>query len=287
MRIAHFTAGTVGVGHFVRAYAIRRALGRAGFRGEFRLFGPRLPFPVTSALDWHTPIVVEPKAQGDPTLARSSSLTTALVDYQPDLLLVDLHWVPVHHVVQLFDCEVWLLLRKCIDRWFVGPPQAPYDPARWGRIIAIEPIEHPSITHHIDPIVCANPDECRPETALREHLGAPDDQTLAVVAHTGPVEEQEALMAVGEENVHVVHFDLTDPEALFPLAEWLPGADVIMTGAGYNAYWESKWLGFHDRCFFTAFPRPIDDQAWRVRECAEYRPKENGADALARWIVES
>jgi hypothetical protein len=58
-----------------------------------------------------------------------------------------------------------------------------------------------------------------------------------------------------------------------------------MTGAGYNAYWESKWLGFHHRCFFTPFPRPIDDQAWRVRECADHWPRENGADTLARWIV--
>jgi NAD(P)-dependent dehydrogenase (short-subunit alcohol dehydrogenase family) len=150
----------------------------------------------------------------------------------------------------------------------------------------MEPIEHSSITHRIDPIVVCNPDECRPPDALRRHLNVPDDKTLAVVAHTGPKQEQEALYAIGEEDVHVVHFDLTDPDALFPLAEWLGGADVIMTGAGFNAYWESKWLGFYDRCFFTAFPRKIDDQAWRVRECTDYWPKENGADQLARWIVE-
>lgn len=285
MRIAHFTAGTVGVGHYVHGFAMRRALERAGFAGEFRLFGPPWSFPCAQ-VDWYAPTAIEGETLLEGSRADGCELTRALLEYRPDLLIVELFWPPIHHIRRLFDCEVWLLLRKCVDQWFVGPPEAPYDPARWDRIIAMEPIEHSSITHRIDPIVCVNPDECRPDTALREYLQVPDDKTLAVVAHTGPIEEQEALAAVGEEDVHVAHFDLNDSEALFPLAEWLPGADVIMTGAGYNTYWESKWLGFYDRCFFTAFPRHIDDQAWRVRECADHWPRENGADTLARWIME-
>ncbi len=58
-----------------------------------------------------------------------------------------------------------------------------------------------------------------------------------------------------------------------------------MTGAGYNTYWESKWLGYFDRCYFTPFPCAIDDQAWRMRECADYWPTANGADTLAEWIL--
>lgn len=65
----------------------------------------------------------------------------------------------------------------------------------------------------------------------------------------------------------------------------LSDADLIFAGAGFNAYWESKWLGWFERTRFTAFPRPIDDQAWRLRACADYWPKENGADQIARWIV--
>lgn len=285
MKIAHFTAGTIGAAHFIHAYAIRRALGRAGFTGDYRLFAPTWRYPFVMAHDWYERIEVVPERQLDIAQAADTSLTRTLRGFRPDLIIAELFWAPLHHIRHLFDCEVWLLLRKCVDQWFVGPPEARYDPARWDRIIAMEPIEHPSITHRIDPVVCANPDECQPDAALREHLGVADEKTLAVVAHTGPREEQDALAAVGEEDVHVAHFDLNDPDSLFPLAEWLPGADVIMTGAGFNAYWESKWLGFYDRCFFTAFPRPIDDQAWRARECADYWPKENGADTLSRWIV--
>jgi hypothetical protein len=284
-RIAHFTAGTIGVGHFVHAYAIHRALGRAGFDGEFRLFGPKWPYACT-ALPWYRPTAIDGPALLDPRRAAHTDLARALLAYRPDLLLIDMFWAPIHHLRRLLDCEVWLLLRKFVDPFLVGIGETFYDPARWDRIIAIEPIDHPSLTHRVEPIVCANPDECRPPEALRERLNVPPEKTLAVVAHTGSREEQQVLAAVGDEDVQVVHFDLTDAASPFPLAEWLGGADVIMTGAGYNTFWESRWLGFHDRCFFTAFPRPIDDQAWRARQCADHTPTANGADTIAGWIVE-
>ena len=89
-----------------------------------------------------------------------------------------------------------------------------------------------------------------------------------------------------QRNCIVMSFDATDPAALFPLAEWLSGADAICTGAGYNSFWEARWLGYYNRTRFTAFGRHIDDQEWRLTECADYTPKENGADQLARWMME-
>ena len=83
----------------------------------------------------------------------------------------------------------------------------------------------------------------------------------------------------------VVYCSLYEELAPFPLAEWLPGADAICTGAGYNSFWEARTLGYFDRTHFTPFSHHIDDQAWRVRECAHYSPKENGADRLAQWIL--
>jgi hypothetical protein len=59
----------------------------------------------------------------------------------------------------------------------------------------------------------------------------------------------------------------------------------VATGAGYNSFWEARWLGYADRTTFTAFARPIDDQVWRVRECGAHTMRENGADALARAIL--
>jgi hypothetical protein len=195
-------------------------------------------------VDWYQPTTIDGPALLDVERAADTALARGLREFAPDVLIVEMFWAPIHHIRRLFDCEVWLLLRKCIPEWFVGPPEARYDPARWDRIIAMEPIEHPSITHTIDPIVCANPGECHPPDALRRRLGVPAGKTLAVVAHTGPQTEQDALAAVGAEDVHVVH-----------------------------------------RCVFTPFRRPIDDQAWRARACADVWPASNGADTLANWIL--
>ncbi len=71
----------------------------------------------------------------------------------------------------------------------------------------------------------------------------------------------------------------------FPAAEWLGGADRIVAGAGYNAFWEAHWLGYAERTEWIPFRRTIDDQALRVELSRGMTPRENGADTLARWIA--
>ena len=46
MKIGFFTAGTIGAGHLLRGMALERGLRRAGFGGEFRMFGPPEAFPM-------------------------------------------------------------------------------------------------------------------------------------------------------------------------------------------------------------------------------------------------
>jgi hypothetical protein len=135
----------------------------------------------------------------------------------------------------------------------------------------------------VDPVVICNPDECRPPGALRERLGVPAGRRLSVVLQAGRRGESEQLQRLAGEGAAVL--DLFDPEAPFPAAEWLGGADRIVAGAGYNAFWESRWLGYHERTEWMPFPRSIDDQALRLELGRATRPRENGADVLARWIL--
>jgi hypothetical protein len=158
-----------------------------------------------------------------------------------------------------------------------------FDAGRFARLFAIEPnLGDGPWTDTIEPIVVANPDECRPRDALRRHFGVSEGARLDVVVHAGRAGERARLHRRGSgEQV----LDLFDDAALFPAAEWLGGADHIATGAGYNSFWEAQWLGYAGRTTFTPFPRPIDDQAWRVRECAGHTMRENGADMLAHAIL--
>jgi hypothetical protein len=284
VKVAYFTAGTVGVGHLVRGLAIRRALARAGFRGAYRMFGPPLPFAAAARCDYESLEIQAEAALRDPLRAAESALAGRLADFAPDLLLVDLFWAPLRWILPSLACEAWLLIRICPEVWLVGPPSSPFAPAQYRRIVAIEPVPLPEVETVIYPVVIANPDELEPPDGLRRKLGFAAGRELVVVVHAGERGEAQRLRAAaGVENPVVL--DLFHGDALFPAAPWLAGADRVVAGAGYNAFWEAHWLGYADRTTFLAFPRSIDDQALRLETLAGAVPKENGADVLARWIL--
>ena len=281
-RVAYVSGGTVGAGHLVRGLAVGRGLTRRGFQGIYRMFGPALPYAVAQRPEYTTIPMAERELR-DPTRAPASALATALRDFRPNLLVVDMFWAPLHHILPLADCEAWLLIRTCPRVWLTGPQDMPFNGAQYARIIAIEPVRHAAIRERIDPIVVCNPDECRPHDALRERLRIAPNRPLVALMHAGLAGEVWQLEH--DPNDEPAVFDLFAEDALFPLAEWLPGADRIIAAAGYNSFWEARWLGYAERTQFTPLPRQIDDQAWRVANCSRYAMKENGADTLAGWIT--
>jgi hypothetical protein len=285
VKVAYFTAGTVGAGHLVRGLALGRGLARARFRGGYRIFSPQLPFPAAHGLAEHEPVAVETdRTLRDRQLAQTSRLAAQLRDYAPDLLLVDMFWAPLRWILSGLRCEAWLLVRLCPPHWLTGPPGMPFEPSQYARIIAVEPMPDRGAREAIAPVVVCNPDECQPQGALRERLGIPAGRPLTVVLQAGQRGESEQLLRVAGEGAVVL--DLFEPEAPFPAAEWLRGADRIVAGAGYNAYWESRWIGYAARAEHIPFPRSIDDQALRLTLGSGVSLRENGADTLARWILE-
>ncbi len=283
MRVGFFTAGTVGAGHVILGLALERGLYRNGFTGEFRMFGPVEAFPTTQGPSRQL-VPINQEELENPFTAEESALKTALHEYRPDLLLVDIFWAPLLYVLPIDHCECWLLIRKVPDRWLTGTFTSPFDPSPYTRIVGTEPVAFPALTDAVDPVVVCNPDECRTATALREYLHVPSDQRLVILAQAGQPGESDELQHEAPQQDFVFRPSL-DHEALFPLAPWLPGADLIYAGTGYNMFWEAKWLGYFDQCRFTAFERRVDDQAWRLNNCADYDMRENGADRLASWIL--
>ncbi len=284
MRVAFFTGGTVGAGHFVHGLALERALGRAGFRGVYRMFGPPLAFAGLPGRPSYEAVEVKDDARlRDPGLAPASDLGGRLRRFAPDLLLVDMFWAPLRWLLPALGCEAWLLLRLCPPVWLTGPPGMPFDRRPYRRVLGMEPVGYSVLDETVDPLVVANPDECRPPEALRERLGVAPGGRLAVVAHAGVAGEAARLEQAAGEPVRLL--DLFEQGAPFPAAEWLGGADLVVSGGGYNAFWEAHWLGYAGRSRFVPFARSIDDQAARCRDFLGHRPRANGADTLARQIV--
>jgi hypothetical protein len=284
MRVAFFTGGTVGAGHLARGIAVGRALARAGFGGSYRMFGPRQPFAAGARDDWEA-VDIRPDLLGAPEAAPHTELAQRILAFAPDLLIVDMFWAPLRYALPSLACERWLLLRSFPSPWLVGPPGAPFDAGQYSRIVAIEPVSAPAITHTIDPIVLVNPDEQKPRGALRRRLGASDDQRLVAVMQAGVPGERAQLAPAPKTNELLVTLDMFAAEALFPAAEWLGDCDAIHCGAGYNSFWEARWLGYAARTMFTPFPRRNDDQGWRLTRCIDHPMLANGADTLARWIA--
>ena len=79
MKVAFFSAGTVGAGHLMRGIALRRGLARAGFQGDYRVFGPPRPFRVAGEQDGHEAVEIRNDATlHDRNLAQVSRLAEAL-----------------------------------------------------------------------------------------------------------------------------------------------------------------------------------------------------------------
>ena len=263
------------------------------------MFGPRTALRSAARPGYHA-LPIEPEELGDPARAGASALAGALTAFAPDILIVDLFWAPLRLLLPLPSCEAWLLVRRAPPVWLVGPKDHPFLPEQYARVIAIEPNAIEAGSHDtVDPIVAVNPDEQRLAGALRDALGVARDEPLHVVHQAGEHGEWSRLVeTTSHRPLHVfaparedappvaayAGIHVHDGDAFTPLAAWLGDADVLHTGAGYNAYWEARWLGYDAKTTFTPFRRNIDDQSWRLRTCASFVPRENGADTLVREL---
>jgi hypothetical protein len=284
VRIAYFSSGDVGAGHLVRGVAIERALARTGVRAEYRIVYGALPFATPPGVELHA-VPIDRKALSDPHAAPHTELARALATFTPDVLLVDLFWAPLVHILPTLTCEAWLLVRDCHPHWLGGPFSRGFDEKRYTRVIGIEPGVPVAVRESIEPIVVCNRDECRPPRALRERFGVPDDRSLTLIAQAGAPGELELLERQGYEGTDVVvRARIDDATPLFPLAPWLPGADRIVGGAGYNLFWETRWLDLSARAELRPFARSNEDQSRRLRLARDHRMRANGADALAQML---
>ncbi|HVJ91273.1 MAG TPA: hypothetical protein VM580_15825, partial [Labilithrix sp.] len=295
-KITFFTAGTIGAGHLARGITIERALARASSCAELTIVGPPSPFTVAEHSSYRA-IGMDPAELFDRRRAPESLLAKTLYELAPDVLVVDMFWAPLLRILPRLKAEAWLLVRKVPPDWFVGPPGHSFDRMQFARIVGIEP-GLDGVDETIDPLVLVRPEELRPRGSLRAALDLAPSDPLVVVHHAGGPGEYDRLLDRATKPAHVFtlprrgevstasNFETThhDGARFFPFAEWLADADEIVTGAGYNTYWETRSLRLDAKVVHVPFPRPLDDQAWRVASQRAFLPRDNGADVLVRML---
>lgn len=275
MHVVYVTAGTVGIGDTMHGLALQEAARRAGFAGRVTVVCPPLGVDAITARADVVEVAMPPQALADPATASATALASTLRRLAPDVLVVGHFWAPMTWLVPALGVPAWLLVRKAPPRWLMGPPQLPFQPGRWDRILEIEPVGFVVDGRALEawpPLVVCNPDELWSRREARAALGIDDDDPLTLVFQAGEAGECDALPAGSG---RVLRPGLSGP---FPIARALRAADHVVTGAGYNAFWESVWLKTRGHTTFHPFARRIDDQAWRLTLSSTMA--ENGADRL-------
>lgn len=280
-RIVFMTSTMQGAGHLARAYAVYRGLARRGDPFSFTVIAPASPYPIDHIAWTYVPVAYERDELRTPQAAEQSAVAAALRRAKPDIVIVDMFWLPLFHVRSLTEfghTPWWLLLRNVPPTWLRGSLTIRWNANQYDRVIGIEPIVDLPTTHSLSPVV-----------GNERLLPLPEPTRDTLIAHVGMGAEFQKLCATFNEGggaaIDAHTLGGANDEATFPLADRYPTYRRIIGGGGYNFVWETVWAGVQDRTRYVPFERPIDDQKRRIAAARSFDMKSNGADDLAHWLL--
>ncbi len=133
----------------------------------------------------------------------------------------------------------------------------------------------------INPVVIRNRNEILSKKDALAKLGIKKRGKICLFAFNGRPGEFERIKKdysyledVGYQMVYSTNFK----GGLFPVVDYFNGFDLIICGAGYNAFWEVMY--FRKEAIFVPVWRRFESQRQRIQECGDYFFEENGSDQL-------
>ena len=291
MRTAFFTFGS-GAGNLMIGAALYNGLKRAGIRTEFTAitdceFSKHFTSCLGPGFNVRN-IRREPEKLFRDDL--NTELFSVLEEISPDLILVYKVWLPIMPLIGEFKCPKILLLRQCPELWmhirtgehdFIHINTGDYDAA-----LSIEPGFLPEGFSSVPPLVLKNRDELPSKAEAREALEIEEGKKCCIIAQNGRPGEFERILAESSgtgdlSDYRMIYTSNRDTKALslFPLIDYLPAADFIIAGAGYNLFYESRYLNIPGR--FFSFKRDAENPQWRIDNNSGCTFTENGADTIA------
>jgi hypothetical protein len=291
VRIVYYTTGTTGSGNLVLGISIANAVRRHGGEHDFAILSSSPGF--TQLADQmgvrHQEIPFEDETQLSRKASRSSSLYKAIVSLDPDVLIVALHWFMLNGFIRELPCRKVFLCRQVDERFFripVAGGHLTFRPEDYDLALAIEPFPTTQPFRRIDPLILRNRDEILSrENALRE-LGLTEGRNHCLFAFNGKPGDFERLRKMYsylEDEGYEMAYSTNYRGGLFPAVDYFNAFEMLICGAGYNAFWEAVF--FEKEAIFVPEQRRFENQAWRVEQCQEYVFKRNGADEVAELIL--
>ena len=269
-----------------------QAFRRAGLPAEYSMLSVETEY-ARFAEKLGVPLAMVPPEDEDvlsPRRFRDSELFAAIRAADPDVLIVDLHWFALDAFIRELPCRKVILIRRVDPRYFrfrTPNRELAFRPADYDIVVRIEPgFRLPFPSDSVEPIVLRNRDEILSRRAARTDLGLSEGARACLFAFSGTVGQGEetwkSFSYLEDEGWTVVRSDNRN-EGLFPVVDWFAAFDLVVCGAGYNAFWEARY--FRKEAFFSPCRTLFEDARERVATCSDYEFEENGADQLVRRVL--
>ncbi len=290
MRILYYTSGTTGSGRVVIGASIGNALRRAGVQVDYRILSS-CPFAhLADRLGFdHREIPLEMSERLGPEAWPGSELYAAIRQFHPDVLLVLLYWMPLQFILPELACRKVFLCWDAHPRYYTVPlPQGTlhFQPDQYHRLVKIEPFQAPFPAGEVNPLVIRGRDEILPRSEALRRLSLREEGRHCLFAFNGePGEFEAARKAYSylEEQGYRMFYSTNYRSGIFPAVDYFSAFDLLVTGAGYNAFWEARY--FQKEAVFVPLPRRFEDQERRAGMYEDYTFERNGADQLVELLL--
>ena len=289
LKAVYYTSGTTGSGRIVTGISIGNAFKRKGIPCEYTIVsGSDFSHLISDFINVKIPLE-ESDALSEKKY-RSSSLFNTLKELNPDVLIVDLLWFTLFNFINELQCKKIFLSRQVNDSFFsISLPlkKIEFAPESFNEIIATEPFESVVKMRQINPIVIRNRNEIFPRDEAIHKLGIKGKKSVGLLAYNGTPGEYEAmkkkydyLESAGYQMIYSTNYS---GKGFFPIVDYYNAVDFIVSGAGYNSFWEIIY--FNKEAVFEPVKRMFENQERRIIECSDYTFSENGADQLVDIVL--
>ncbi len=289
MNIVYYTAGLSGSGNLVRGLSIANALLRNKIECTYTIVNSSPASYLLESMNVrHIEIPVEQSSQLTKRSYKTSALFNTLQELHPDILIVAIQWFPLHHFIQELTCKKIYLCRQIDDSAFTIPGKEEtltFDPGRFDLCLKIEPFESTFLKDEINPFIIRNIDEVRSREESRTALGITGVKPVCFLTATGYPGEFENIKKTYSslEETYEMVYTTNDGNGIFPIVDYFSAADLIVSEAGYNAFWEAVY--FEKEAIFIPVKRRFEDPHLRVENYQDYSFTKNGADQLVELML--
>ncbi len=291
MRIVYYSSAVSGSGHVVTGLSIGNALQRRGIESEYLLLTSSSYSYLADAFSiQHIEIPLEQSDDLRKDRFERSHLYTALARTDPDILIVDLSWFMLHSFIDQLPAKKIILFRRIADEAFsIKLPWGSirFRPEKYDFVFKTEPFTSAVEMDQINPLIIKNREEIysRDEALRLLNLKAEHPTCFfTVTGNPGEFDQIKKSYSYLEDEGYQMIYTTNEGKGIFPVVDYFNAADLLICGAGYNAFWEAVY--FEKTAYFVPIQRRFENTYQRVAECQDYHFEENGADQLVDIILQ-